>query len=93
MLAAWRNLTPTASWPARLPCLLVRLQAAFLDTPGIVTNKRNKLEDKMMASVQQVGLQAASGPGEVNDFAYSAIMCVVEVLRYVVMCLLALCRQ
>ena len=31
-------------------------QAVFLDTPGIIVDKRNKLEDKMMASVQQVGL-------------------------------------
>jgi GTP-binding protein Era len=29
-------------------------QAVFLDTPGIITDKRNKLEDKMMAAVQQV---------------------------------------
>ncbi|EFN58030.1 hypothetical protein CHLNCDRAFT_20741 [Chlorella variabilis] len=28
-------------------------QAVFLDTPGIIVDKRNKLEDKMMASVQQ----------------------------------------
>ncbi|KAI3428232.1 hypothetical protein D9Q98_006612 [Chlorella vulgaris] len=28
-------------------------QAVFLDTPGIITDKRNKLEDKMMAAVQQ----------------------------------------
>lgn len=28
-------------------------QAIFLDTPGIITDKRNKLEEKMMAAVQQ----------------------------------------
>ncbi|PSC71545.1 GTP-binding Era [Micractinium conductrix] len=28
-------------------------QAVFLDTPGIVTTKRNKMEERMMAAVQQ----------------------------------------
>ena len=27
----------------------------FLDTPGIIQDKRNKMEERMMASVQQVG--------------------------------------
>lgn len=38
---------PASAIPAR--------QAIFLDTPGIITDKRNKLEEKMMAAVQQVG--------------------------------------
>lgn len=35
-------------------------QAVFLDTPGIIADKRNKLEDKMMATVQQVGKNGPS---------------------------------
>ena len=30
-------------------------QAVFLDTPGIIETKRNELEERMMANVQQAG--------------------------------------
>jgi len=48
------------NFPAHPPPL-PPLQAVFLDTPGIITNKRNKLEDKMMVAVQQVGLRQGTG--------------------------------
>lgn len=40
--------------------LLVLLsQAVFLDTPGIIDRRNNKLEERMMAAVQQVGAGGA----------------------------------
>lgn len=42
---------PLPNWFSPVPVC----QAVFLDTPGIITDKRNKLEEKMMAAVQQVG--------------------------------------
>ena len=32
-----------------------RAQVVFLDTPGIIETKRNELEERMMANVQQAG--------------------------------------
>lgn len=31
------------------------LQAVFLDTPGIIDRRNDKLEERMMAAVQQAG--------------------------------------